>query len=127
FFFSSRRRHTRFSRDWSSDVCSSDLWLVCAVLGLPCVVPVQLPWLPCVFQIVGPRLPCLCQIALQILYQIVLPKLPYVFESFSIPRWIPLVWPKLPYVWHIPYRRFHHIPYSIFPYKHRLPFDIFRN
>src|SRR5207302_2699631 len=31
FFFSSRRRHTRFSRDWSSDVCSSDLkqpWVV---------------------------------------------------------------------------------------------------
>src|SRR6266511_1177368 len=27
FFFSSRRRHTRFSRDWSSDVCSSDLFL----------------------------------------------------------------------------------------------------
>src|SRR5690606_32714284 len=27
FFFSSRRRHTRFSRDWSSDVCSSDLCL----------------------------------------------------------------------------------------------------
>src|SRR5690606_26273282 len=29
FFFSRRRRHTRFSRDWSSDVCSSDLfpWL----------------------------------------------------------------------------------------------------
>src|SRR5690606_39974025 len=25
-FFSSRRRHTRFSRDWSSDVCSSDLY-----------------------------------------------------------------------------------------------------
>src|SRR5690606_40653927 len=25
FFFSSRRRHTMFSRDWSSDVCSSDL------------------------------------------------------------------------------------------------------
>src|SRR5690606_39771844 len=25
FCFSSRRRHTRFSRDWSSDVCSSDL------------------------------------------------------------------------------------------------------
>src|SRR2546429_4295702 len=24
FFFSSRRRHTRCSRDWSSDVCSSD-------------------------------------------------------------------------------------------------------
>src|SRR2546422_9479750 len=28
FFFSSRRRHTRCSRDWSSDVCSSDLaWI----------------------------------------------------------------------------------------------------
>src|SRR5690554_7119154 len=25
FFFSSRRRHTRCGRDWSSDVCSSDL------------------------------------------------------------------------------------------------------
>src|SRR5690606_41169961 len=31
FFFSSRRRNTRFSRDWSSDVCSSDLVIV---LGL---------------------------------------------------------------------------------------------
>src|SRR2546429_8368967 len=31
FFFSSRRRHTRCSRDWSSDVCSSDLTSV----GLP--------------------------------------------------------------------------------------------
>src|SRR5690606_40664394 len=29
FFFSSRRRHTRFSRDWSSDVCSSDLTELC--------------------------------------------------------------------------------------------------
>src|SRR2546422_1096606 len=28
FFFSSRRRHTRCSRDWSSDVCSSDLMLM---------------------------------------------------------------------------------------------------
>src|SRR5215207_10625387 len=27
FFFSSRRRHTRSTRDWSSDVCSSDLLL----------------------------------------------------------------------------------------------------
>src|SRR5438105_14274811 len=26
FFFSSRRRHTRSTRDWSSDVCSSDLY-----------------------------------------------------------------------------------------------------
>src|SRR3712207_8633997 len=27
FFFSSRRRHTRYWRDWSSDVCSSDLYV----------------------------------------------------------------------------------------------------
>src|SRR3712207_9281749 len=31
FFFSSRRRHTRYWRDWSSDVCSSDL---CALSGV---------------------------------------------------------------------------------------------
>src|SRR5207249_6015779 len=29
FFFSSRRRHTRSKRDWSSDVCSSDLQACC--------------------------------------------------------------------------------------------------
>src|SRR5437870_11887203 len=32
FFFSSRRRHTRWPRDWSSDVCSSDLFLVLLVV-----------------------------------------------------------------------------------------------
>src|SRR2546429_4607707 len=32
FFFSSRRRHTRCSRDWSSDVCSSDLLTMAGVL-----------------------------------------------------------------------------------------------
>src|SRR5690606_39827869 len=37
FFFSSRRRHTRFSRDWSSDVCSSDLDLVAP--GVEVTVP----------------------------------------------------------------------------------------
>src|SRR5690606_34203534 len=35
FFFSSRRRHTRFSRDWNSDVCSSDL-----AAGTDCAVAV---------------------------------------------------------------------------------------
>src|SRR3712207_7043814 len=44
FFFSSRRRHTRYWRDWSSDVCSSDLTFfhelyqkhqVSAVEGIP--------------------------------------------------------------------------------------------
>src|SRR5690606_1487508 len=34
FFFSSRRRHTRFSRDWSSDVCSSDLVLLGLGIGI---------------------------------------------------------------------------------------------
>src|SRR3989475_9210783 len=33
FFFSSRRRHTRFDCDWSSDVCSSDLWYASARAG----------------------------------------------------------------------------------------------
>src|SRR2546430_8730860 len=33
FFFSSRRRHTRFDCDWSSDVCSSDLFAVGNPLG----------------------------------------------------------------------------------------------
>src|SRR5207245_3137499 len=32
FFFSSRRRHTRCYRDWSSDVCSSDLARIAADL-----------------------------------------------------------------------------------------------
>src|SRR6266496_4115112 len=34
FFFSSRRRHTRSLRDWSSDVCSSDLGPLKQVLSL---------------------------------------------------------------------------------------------
>src|SRR5437870_13378406 len=34
FFFSSRRRHTRWPRDWSSDVCSSDLRM--AISRRPC-------------------------------------------------------------------------------------------
>src|SRR2546430_8576251 len=32
FFFSSRRRHTRFDCDWSSDVCSSDLYEMSTVV-----------------------------------------------------------------------------------------------
>src|SRR2546429_5481572 len=35
FFFSSRRRHTRCSRDWSSDVCSSDLGAMRAAPEVP--------------------------------------------------------------------------------------------
>src|SRR5206468_7026063 len=35
FFFSSRRRHTRSDRDWSSDVCSSDLAGVIGFYGWP--------------------------------------------------------------------------------------------
>src|SRR5207249_5346525 len=34
FFFSSRRRHTRSKRDWSSDVCSSDLLLNLTVMAM---------------------------------------------------------------------------------------------
>src|SRR5947209_12188400 len=39
FFFSSRRRHTRYWRDWSSDVCSSDLRLV-GIEGVAALVDV---------------------------------------------------------------------------------------
>src|SRR2546430_8376767 len=40
FFFSSRRRHTRFDCDWSSDVCSSDLnWPGARLLPPSCQKP----------------------------------------------------------------------------------------
>src|SRR3712207_7716409 len=38
FFFSSRRRHTRYWRDWSSDVCSSDLEIIKALDQKPVVM-----------------------------------------------------------------------------------------
>src|SRR5438445_3727776 len=41
FFFSSRRRHTRYWRDWSSDVCSSDL--VAEEVGLPVMAHLDAP------------------------------------------------------------------------------------
>src|SRR5690606_40758913 len=41
-FFSSRRRHTRFSRDWSSDVCSSDLGRVAGLGGHEALARVSL-------------------------------------------------------------------------------------
>src|SRR2546430_9495828 len=43
FFFSSRRRHTRFDCDWSSDVCSSDLSAAEACLAV-------LAWAPRPFE-----------------------------------------------------------------------------
>src|SRR3712207_1156510 len=46
FFFSSRRRHTRYWRDWSSDVCSSDL-------GMENLTPVIFIFLIYLFQTTG--------------------------------------------------------------------------
>src|SRR2546429_1597192 len=46
FFFSSRRRHTRCSRDWSSDVCSSDLQRRSQCAGLLPRVPAEQPGQP---------------------------------------------------------------------------------
>src|SRR2546429_3289693 len=57
FFFSSRRRHTRCSRDWSSDVCSSDLLRSCPELTVQS--PRGGPWLP----LVGRPPPVLLQCA----------------------------------------------------------------
>src|SRR2546430_9093751 len=57
FFFSSRRRHTRFDCDWSSDVCSSDLLAqLLAVGGILTVIidphaPIALSWLWVVFMV----------------------------------------------------------------------------
>src|SRR3712207_6737926 len=43
FFFSSRRRHTRYWRDWSSDVCSSDLWTPRSLLRTD-ILDRGIPW-----------------------------------------------------------------------------------
>src|SRR5690606_39435255 len=56
-FFSSRRRHTRFSRDWSSDVCSSDLGCQSAVT--------QLRFLPVSFENLYQSFSCWCSLARQ--------------------------------------------------------------
>src|SRR5256886_11536464 len=42
FFFSSRRRHTRFDCDWSSDVCSSDLGIPGIQVFLQNPPPIQI-------------------------------------------------------------------------------------
>src|SRR5437762_14380691 len=47
FVFSSRRRHTRYIGDWSSDVCSSDL--LCQVAGLTCALELKLCLLKLLF------------------------------------------------------------------------------
>src|SRR6266536_5599868 len=54
FFFSSRRRHTRSTRDWSSDVCSSDLDLDEVLLAkLFASLPQPRHRIPGGFQVVG--------------------------------------------------------------------------
>src|SRR5256886_9981708 len=42
FFFSSRRRHTRFDCDWSSDVCSSDLAVSCLHHGSAALMEIRM-------------------------------------------------------------------------------------
>src|SRR5688572_7978490 len=59
FFFSSRRRHTRFDCDWSSDVCSSDLRMI-VNNGIPAgmssdgmqIAPMN-PWLHMYYAVTG--------------------------------------------------------------------------
>src|SRR5690625_4153554 len=50
FFFSSRRRHTRWPRDWSSDVCSSDLAEAARAIGLGFVPSARLIIIPQAFR-----------------------------------------------------------------------------
>src|SRR5439155_4609014 len=50
FFFSSRRRHTRWPRDWSSDVCSSDLESYERLRRAAIVLPVILVFGPDAFE-----------------------------------------------------------------------------
>src|SRR3712207_7180458 len=55
FFFSSRRRHTRYWRDWSSDVCSSDLACATAMTwSLPLKVAVNLSPVQLLGEVVAP-------------------------------------------------------------------------
>src|SRR3712207_9515471 len=58
FFFSSRRRHTRYWRDWSSDVCSSDLLL--AGIDVPVLAissTGSVPWLASAAEAVAAAVP----------------------------------------------------------------------
>src|SRR5699024_12098585 len=45
FLFSSRRRHTRSKRDWSSDVCSSDLLVIPLAIALTVYTPWPTNWI----------------------------------------------------------------------------------
>src|SRR5262249_59184790 len=52
FFFSSRRRHTRLVSDWSSDVCSSDLYTISSEGGVTTIAcPPRRNWLILLFLI----------------------------------------------------------------------------
>src|SRR2546427_4139132 len=54
FFFSSRRRHTRFDCDWSSDVCSSDLLFIAMRKGITkCNKSLLLISIPMIVQLGG--------------------------------------------------------------------------
>src|SRR5690625_5700107 len=67
FFFSSRRRHTRWPRDWSSDVCSSDLTpKIRATQGLLNIAQAVMPGMPpAKFDFYRPR----CEIKLIVHHQ----------------------------------------------------------
>src|SRR3989475_12421798 len=65
FFFSSRRRHTRFDCDWSSDVCSSDLLANFDVVRTATEQSVK--YSPnCILVVVTNPLDAMCQAALMV-------------------------------------------------------------
>src|SRR5690606_39859812 len=85
--FSSRRRHTRFSRDWSSDVCSSDLGVV-ALLVLP------------VFMVVVDATPLGDHSASDLTYLVA------IFHTFFNVLGVLVMWPLEPYLSRFLQRRF---------------------
>src|SRR5699024_1086201 len=91
FFFSSRRRHTRSKRDWSSDVCSSDLLfrrydLVCLRLEKGCF-GLQLPLFELVscathLEKVGSLLRCVGAVSNSSFYEVVAQSVELILSFF---------------------------------------------
>src|SRR5699024_11497501 len=86
FFFSSRRRHTRSKRDWSSDVCSSDLFrytqhvhprFKCTGCTLDCGVINLIPFIKRIYLIEDFEAPLQVETEIHILHDVLQSKTDY--------------------------------------------------